>query len=73
MGGKYGTEITINYSGSNSLDTTQIKESDPKHLGYTSNYLGVGKEVYFRDLYVEVTKKINKSWKGTLVYSHPQQ
>lgn len=70
LGGKYGTEITINYSGSNSLDTTQIKESDPKHLGYTSNYLGVGKEVYFRDLYVEVTKKINKSWKGTLVYSH---
>lgn len=70
LGGKYGTEITINYSGSNSLDTTQIKESDPKHLGYTSNYLGVGKEVYFRDLYVEVTKKINKSWKGTIVYSH---
>ena len=70
LGGKYGTELTVNYSGANSLDTTQIKGDDPKRLGYTSNYLGVGKEVYFRDMYVEITKKINKLWKGTLIYSN---
>jgi hypothetical protein len=70
LGGKYGTEITINYSGANSLDTTRIKGEDRGHLGYTSNYLGVGKEVYFRDLYIEITKKINKTWKGSLIYAH---
>ena len=70
LGGKYGTEITVNFSGANSLDTTQIKGTDTKHLGYTSNYLGIGKEVYFRDLYVEITKKINKTWKGTIVYAN---
>jgi hypothetical protein len=70
LGGKYGTEITVNFSGANSLDTTQIKGADSKHFGYTSNYLGIGKEIYFRDLYVEITKKINKTWKGTIVYSN---
>ncbi|MGZ4056380.1 MAG: DUF6029 family protein [Bacteroidia bacterium] len=70
LGGQYGTDITINYSGANSLDTTQIKGTDTKRLGYTSNYLGVGKEVYFRDFYVEITKKINKLWKGTLIYAN---
>jgi hypothetical protein len=70
LGGKYGTEITINYSGANSLDTTQITGEDKRHYYYTSNYGGFGKEIYFRDLYVEVTKKINKTWKGSLIYSH---
>jgi Family of unknown function (DUF6029) len=70
LGGKYGTELTVNYSGANSLDTARIQGVDTKHIGYTSNYLGVGKEVYFRDLYVEINKKINKTWKGTLIYSH---
>ncbi|MGZ6538214.1 MAG: DUF6029 family protein [Bacteroidia bacterium] len=70
LGGQYGTDITINYSGANRLDTTQIKGTDTKRLGYTSNYLGVGKEVYFRDFYVEITKKINKLWKGTLIYAN---
>jgi hypothetical protein len=70
LGGKYGTEITINYSGANSLDTTHIKGADIKHLGYTSNYIGIGKDMYFRDLYLEVYKKINKKWKGTLIYSY---
>ncbi len=70
LGGKYGTEITLNYSGANSIDTLQIKGEDPKHLGYTSNYLGIGKEVYFRDLYLEINRKINKTWKGTLIYSY---
>ena len=70
LGGKYGTEITVNYSGANSLDTTQIIGTDTKHLGYSANYLGIGKEVYFRDLYVEISKKINKTWKGTIAYAN---
>ncbi|MFL5765095.1 MAG: DUF6029 family protein [Bacteroidia bacterium] len=71
LGGTYGTEITLNYSGSNGLDTAQIKAGDDKrHYFYKSNYFGFGKEVYFRDLYAEVTKKINKTWKGSLIYSH---
>jgi len=71
LGGKYGTELTVNYSGANSLDTTRLKASEnDRKFDYTSNYLGVGKEVYFRDVYVEITKKINSKWKGTILHSY---
>lgn len=70
LGGKYGTEITLNYSGANALDNTYIDPSiDSTFKKYSSNYFGIGKEVYFRDFYVEINKKINQKWKGTLVNS----
>ncbi len=71
LGGKYGTEITMNYSGANGLDKTYIDATlDTAFLKYSSNYLKVGKEVYFRDFYIEINKKINQKWKGTLVNSY---
>lgn len=71
LGGRYGTEITINYSGSNGLDTTNLDPAtDTGHKQYTSNLFGIGKEVYFRDLYFEIYKKFNKKWKATLIYSY---
>lgn len=71
LGGKYGTEIIFNYSGSNSLDTTRLNPvTDTLRKGYTSDYFGIGKEVYFRDVYVEINKKFSKKWKGTLIYAY---
>jgi hypothetical protein len=71
LGGKYGTEILINYSGANSLDTTNLNPvTDTARKHYTSNYAGIGKDVYFRDFYVEINKKFNKKWKGSLIYSY---
>jgi hypothetical protein len=71
LGGKYGTEILINYSGSNSLDTTNLNPvTDTAKKMYSSNYLGIGKEVYFRDFYVEINKKFNKKWKASFIYSY---
>lgn len=71
LGGKYGTEILINYSGANSLDTTALDPAtDSSRYIYLSNYAGIGDEVFFRDFYVEINKKFNKKWKGTFVYSY---
>jgi hypothetical protein len=71
LGGTYGTEILINYSGSNSLDTTNIKPSeDHRKMGYTSRYFIIGNQIYFRDLYVEIDKKFNKKWKASFIYSY---
>ena len=64
LGGKYGTEITINASGTNGLDKSPV-ENDT--LGYESAFFKVGKEVYFRDYHIEIHKKFNKSWKSTLM------
>lgn len=71
LGGAYGTEILINYSGSNSLDTTNLKPADDwRKKGYTSRYFIIGNQVYFRDLYIEIDKKFNKKWKASFIYSY---
>lgn len=71
LGGAYGTEILINYSGANSLDTTNIlPEKDNRRMGYTSEYFSIGDQVYFRDLYVELSKKFSKKWKASFIYSY---
>ena len=61
IGGEYGTEIMINYSRIQSLQMKQL--SDSSHMGYTSNFFGIGKEVYYQDAGFEITKKINHQFK----------
>ena len=71
LGGTYGTELLINFSGSNSIDTTTIPaDLDKRKKGYTSRYFIIGNQIYFRDLYVEINKKFNKKWKASFVYSY---
>lgn len=55
LGGKYGTNISINYSRANSLDTLNF--NDPR--GYSSEFLSIGSEIYFQDINVEINKKIS--------------
>lgn len=64
LGGKYGTEITLNASGTNGLAKSA---ADNDTLGYNSRFFDVGKEVFFRDFHLEIHKKVNKTWKGTLM------
>jgi len=65
LGGKYGTEITVNASGTNGLNKTEASNDT---LGYESEFFKIGKEVYFRDYHIEIHKKFNKSWKSTLMF-----
>lgn len=64
-------DITINYSGSNNLDTTLLDPAKDSTLqGYTVNSYGPGKKVFFRDFYVELNQKFGKKIKTSLMYSH---
>lgn len=54
LGGKYGTNISINYSRANGLDTLNF--NDPR--GYDSDFFSVGEEIYFQDFNIEVNKKL---------------
>ncbi len=64
-------DITINYSGSNNLDTTLLDPATDSTLqGYTVNSYGPGKKVFFRDFYVELNQKFGKKIKTSLMYSH---
>lgn len=72
LGGKYGTDVSINFSKVHALDkeavndTTAIDESGT--LGYTSAFFKLGKAVYFHDFNIDITHKFNKKWKGIFTY-----
>jgi len=72
LGGKWGTDISINYSKVTSIDrvsiddTTAIMESGT--LGYKSDFFKVGKELYYEDFNIEISRKISKKLKAILTY-----
>ena len=65
-------DILINYSGSNNLDTTLLDPTADsiELMGYTVNSYGPGKQVFFRDFYIELNQKFGKKIKTSLIYSH---
>ena len=71
LGGKYGMDITVNGSVFYALDTTGINSSADsiKQLKYSTNYGNVGDEFY-HDFNIEITKKLSKKLKFTLMYAN---
>lgn len=70
LGGKYGMDILLNYSSAYSLDTTRLVNDTISLIGYESNYGGIGDNLYWQDVNLEVSKKFNKKFKGTFVVAH---
>jgi hypothetical protein len=72
LGGKYGTDVSINYSRANSIellqvnDTTAINESGT--LGYKSNFFTIGDKLYFEDFNIEFDHKFSKKIKAVITY-----
>ncbi|MBN4061922.1 MAG: hypothetical protein COA57_05540 [Flavobacteriales bacterium] len=70
LGGKYGTGILINYSMANNIDTILLNDETNDRMGYKSDFLKFGDDVYFRDFNVEISKKFNKKLKGIFTYAN---
>ena len=72
LGGKYGTNITLNFSKVNSIDRKNIDDStyvsQPGTLGYSSSFFSFGKETYFQDFNLEVGHKFSKKFKMSAMY-----
>jgi hypothetical protein len=66
LGGKYGTLVTINFSNANNLDTTQTGNEQ----GYTAAFFRKGETLLYRDLNIEVVKKISPKLKTTYTYMY---
>ncbi len=72
LGGKNGMSVALNFSQVNGLnkkpvnDTTAIDQFATQ--GYTSTFYGVGKDVYYQDANIEITKKFSKTWKGIFTW-----
>ena len=69
LGGKYGTNIAINYAAAFTPDTTRYFRSvDGLIYGHERNSFLPGDEVLVKDLNIEIKKKINKKWKLAYTY-----
>ena len=72
LGGKYGTIVTLDVSQMNSLDmkvpddTAAVGEAGT--MGYKSDFFKLGKDVYFKDLTLEVHHKFSKKFKAIFSY-----
>lgn len=69
FGGKYGTEITVNFSKANGLKPIPVGDSTTSMHLYRTNYNEAGKD-YYHDFFVEINKKLTKKLKGTIMYSN---
>lgn len=82
LGGKYGTEVTVNYSRFNGLKTIPRSDSTTAMTFYETKWFnpdfGKGNnynpfdagDQYYHDFFVEVNKKFSKQWKGAFMYSN---
>lgn len=75
LGGKYGTNVKVNFSHIRSIDRTPVTDasgaavSDVKGTeGYTSKFFRMGDEIYYQDVNVQVEKKLSRRFKLNLMY-----
>ena len=61
LGGKYGTDIALNYSRVHSIDSTPINE-----YKYESPFFGIGNKLYFQDINISLDRKFYNDLKGHL-------
>ena len=69
LGGKYGTDVTLNASTIYGLDTVQVGGAGTE--GYTASWLGLGQH-YFTDASLEVEKKLSKKLTLTAIYCYQE-
>ncbi|MDI1354421.1 MAG: DUF6029 family protein [bacterium] len=66
LGGKYGMEITLNYSHANALKQHNVDDSTTTSNLYYTKWNEAGVDLY-HDLFLEVSKKFTKKVKGTFM------
>jgi len=71
LGGKYGTNLLVNFSSVSGLDTARLNPaSDSSRAGYKNrSYFGFGQK-YFEDFNIEIDKKLSPKFKFIAIYSY---
>lgn len=72
LGGRYGTQIAVNYSRVHSIDKMPINDSipisSPGTLGYKTDFFSIGEELYFQDFNVELTRRWTRKLYSKFIY-----
>ena len=76
LGGKYGTDITFNYSRFHDIDKQPVPEAIENGtpfgtMGYTSDFFKFGPNLLYQDIGLEISHRFNnKKWKWILAYNY---
>jgi hypothetical protein len=63
-GGRYGSDVTVNYSRASAID----KQYTGDDLGYTSDFFKTGDDIYYEDFNVEIHHKWSKKVQSIISY-----
>ena len=74
LGGKYGTDIMLNYARFHEIDKQWGVSADSTGTyrgtdGYESSFFKFGKRLLYQDIGIEITHKFDKRWKLSLAYN----
>ena len=75
IGGKYGTDITFNYSRFHNTvqdtDTAVLKNGvTTGTVGYSSPFFKFGEDILYQDIGIEISRRLHKNWKLILAYNY---
>jgi hypothetical protein len=69
LGGKFGTNVALNYSAAFMIDTTNLNDlgTGGRRLGYTTKWFGFNDSLFFQDVNFEMYKKVSKKFRFTFL------
>ena len=75
IGGKYGTDITFNYSRFHNIAQDTVSEVFDNGvvtgtLGYKSPFFKFGKNLLYQDIGIEISRRLHKNWKLIVAYNY---
>jgi hypothetical protein len=76
VGGKYGTDLTFNYSRFHNIDKQWTDEILSYGVdgsgtdGYTSSFFKFGPDLLYQDVGLEISRRLTKQWKLILAYNY---
>ena len=68
LGGKYGTEIAVNYAIALAPERKFLNDLETTRIGYTTSLFSISDSLFYSDLSIAVSKKFNKKFKAKLTY-----
>lgn len=69
-GGKYGTDLAVNFSAVNGINKRPIDDMATTRIGYETDFFKVNNQVYFRDINVELHHRFTTKLKANAMYAH---
>jgi len=74
LGGRYGTDVAINYSRVSSINETAVNDTTPigesGTLGYKSDFFKFGNTLYYDDFNIEIDHKFTQRIKAVATYMY---